>query len=804
MADATLNEVLAAVQGVANQVAGETSIDLGIQAIVEEVSSQLADVATSILTLNADFATLLQVLLAEVKTLNGLESDISALEKTWITLAQSGLPQLALIAAGVTGTIPSALGGINLQIHDALIGPGGSPTTPVARAMELLGDFLEPRQVPDIFTGSVDLDKLGQSLSGIDMPFWTKYHMLVAARQFNEQEQMRKAYTDPGENAWAVAAKTVARVIGEIVTEALKVTSAIEKPITDVVAERQAVFLEEFSTNLIGPGPSDPSVVDERVRAAYRQATEFGMKAHAFSVATEIFSPFKHLGFGNMAASVADLADYSGLAKAAIGSQIQAVLAEPMKLASNYRARSNLPSLRELAELVEKRELSVENYTGFLAFFGYSEGVAKGLAAAVHREPTVRDLALTLQDSQVEEAFLFRKLQRSGYSDEDAQQLTKALLLKIISVERKALLDAAVAAVKDGSISTDELDAVMDKLNIRPDARDLVKQTANIGSRHDFIVEARGIYETSAKNGVIKVDDLRVALTALGIEPGHVELSVQRVNASLLPRIAREEAAATAAAIRQAQAFLIPRYRELFFDGLIGPDTYRADLVAVGIDDQLAASVVFLDQLRALDRLTKSSQASADIAMRAALKEQETLLLAQFRREQITKEQLGVGLLAIGIPIAIAGPTVERAAMELLPIRRLRVLPPKDQQAVDAAERLRTLAFIKFRKGLIGEPGLRQALLASGEDPQLVEEDVRIEVARAFVPPQPPPPVKATPEEIARQKAAIALAIGQFQKGLISQTDLVSSLIRVGVDTEVARLMAELEAVKLLPKPAPA
>ncbi len=529
-------------------------------------------------------------------------------------------------------------------------------------------------------------------------------------------------------------AKKGEQVIEDKLAEAIGVLrpalNILEIPFTAIVN----TALKEFTDAFTGNKPANPYAARELVATGITKAYQMGEAAHLLAAAAEMFQPLKQMGFPQLAAALGDLSGFKEISGTLSRSLVMASITRPLRWWGNVEFRPEILTPRDLIELVQKRELDLSDFAYVLYQHGLRKEDTDLLTKAVWREPTIRDLAIAIEDTSVADDWLLERVRKAGYEDSDADQLTKSLVQRSLKGVRGRVISAALANVTDGLLDTESYRTILESLQLRQDEIDLQIRTAELTSRRDTVNTAIATYKRMYVNGPIERSDFTLALTALGVNPDRVELIALDADAQRAPKIAREEDAKIKEAVREIQRELVPRYRRLYELGVIGDDAYQNILVEAGISPQVAAQAVLLDRQKR-QIVTSTAQATALERETARLvSDTEEALRLQFRKGLIDEGQLKRSLEDLGYSDERVGVIVNGERARLAPPPGKVIEAPAEAKARVLRDLAIQTALNDFRKGRIEALDLYDELVAQGmtEDEALAR--VNLEISRLPVP----------------------------------------------------------------------
>ncbi len=508
----------------------------------------------------------------------------------------------------------------------------------------------------------------------------------------------------------------------------------ISEPVLDTLAAPFRVVTEEalkrFRAALNENSPADPSKVTHVAATALTEAYQFGQRAHYMAVAAEIFPWFRFLGLPQMAAALGDLSGFRTVSQLVATSTLGGSITRPMRWANNDIFAPEILTIRDLYSLVHQRVIEIPRFVRGLQQQGFNEESVGAIVKGVWRQPTVRDLALAIEDTTVDESWLRERVRKAGYEDADADQLTSSLVQRALKAARGRVISAALANVTDGLLDTESYRTILESLQLRQDEIELQIRTAEISARRDTVNTAIGTYKRQYLNDVIDRNDFVLTLTALGVNPDRVDLIALDADAQRAPKIAREEEAKLKAAVREIQTELVPRYRRLYELGVIDEVAYENILIEAGISTQVAAQAVLLDKQKRRIVTTTAQATALERETARLVAETEEALRLQYRKGLIDETQLKNSLLDLGY--------TEGKAQIILNQERARIAPPPGKTIEAPAEAkarvLRDLAvqtaLNDFRKGRIEVVDLYDELVAQGETEDEALARVNLEISR--------------------------------------------------------------------------
>jgi SOS response regulatory protein OraA/RecX len=477
-------------------------------------------------------------------------------------------------------------------------------------------------------------------------------------------EAVRQGLLDATHSTWIASARGVMNEVtavgAEVADVALAPLGALFESIT-TAGVRQ--IIDGLSADALDPTKS----VRDRAMSALTRAYKLGQEAHFLAAAVEACHPLHEFGLSNAAAAITDLAGFMPISQAVFRPHLEATVTRPMRWQTNAQFRPEIANVNALNDFVRRRTMSEDELRDALPLHGFDDETCDRYVETVWRDPTIRDLALSLEDTTVDLDWLRDRVRTAGYEDADADRLTAALIQRSTRGIRDRVRSAAVSAYADGTTTRDELEATLDTLGLTAAARALELVTADLQRRRDLVRDGLATYRKEYVNDVIDESDYRLAITALGVDPERVDLIVADANATRAPKVAAEEDQQIKAAIREVQTQLVPKIRRLFELGQVSAETYRQTLIDAGISEQVASQAVSLDAARV--RAVTNQHAAGDVqaAIDAVIQARRDLLTDLYRKDGIAERDYRQGLLDSGLARDLVDVMVARENVRKVP-----------------------------------------------------------------------------------------------------------------------------------------
>jgi hypothetical protein len=455
-----------------------------------------------------------------------------------------------------------------------------------------------------------------------------------------------------------------------------------------------------------------------------------GMSAHLVSVIAEKIAVFKQLGFPQLAAFLVDLADFKGIARNTISVQMEAALRSPALRHARARFRGELPPAFTMDQLWLERAVPEEEARQFYREQGWTEDTITRWLEALFREPSPRELGLLFEDAEVDEFWIQRMLEQSGFDDETVGHLRQSVKIRSQKALRSALLTEIESSLSAGVIEEGLALEYLAPLRLREDSLQLFFTQARLGRYRKELVERKGVLEDQAQAGLLTPEDLEAELAALGFDSRAQLQGARRARLRAGLRIFREEQGDIKAAIRRAQTDRVTAAMDLHRRFQLSDEDLEQVLAQLGVKEVEIPALVQLASVRREPVPRLAELLSPEAQVQAALERQTDQVLALQGNRVIDEATAQVLLVALGVDQRTA--TLETG---LVAARLQRPVEPDKVKAEPAAIReerqLRTdAALVRFRAGVLGEAELRAQLRQLGHPVAVADALVERELAR--------------------------------------------------------------------------
>ena len=252
-------------------------------------------------------------------------------------------------------------------------------------------------------------------------------------------------------------------------------------------------------------------------------------------------------------------------------------------------------------------------------------------------------------------------------------------------------------------------------------------------------------------------------------------------------------------------ADLVAVWREQYQKDLIDHDTFRNNILSLGLDPERSLAIVSLEMVKKAPTPYVAEPrpgTPAYLLPYGKLLEDEAQLA--YNNGLIDEPALRQRLVELQMPNALVDATL------ILERRRLEVKPkpkiPKPQPYYETAEgrlRLDTIERLHYAE-LITDDQARSGLAAIAMPDTMIAAEMENLHARLVTKPRPRPPVVKLPYETEVGQAKVRLAREQYQRGTIDTNRLYQVLVDLQMPQDLARAIVDYEELtKTVPAPPP-
>jgi hypothetical protein len=247
----------------------------------------------------------------------------------------------------------------------------------------------------------------------------------------------------------------------------------------------------------------------------------------------------KVLGSGVEARALTDfIRDLFGLAdmfKLTLGPLLTAAYGEPIRQYYNAVYRPNIPSTGQADQMLFEGNISEDEWRRIYAYHGWKDEDMEAWRRTMYREPAQRTLLTMLEDPEVGEPWVRKKLAEIGFTQEDVEvligykrRLIEAKAKSAFESERNKLRDNAKADFVKGYIVENDLRSTLQTLGYSPEEVEYHVQDAKEDrerKRKDMLVD--NYVDAYLKDIIKSEDELASALSTVIVDPDIVNLTVE-------------------------------------------------------------------------------------------------------------------------------------------------------------------------------------------------------------------------------------------------------------------------------------
>jgi len=345
-------------------------------------------------------------------------------------------------------------------------------------------------------------------------------------------------------------------------------------------------------------GVVTPEMIPDIALKLYNFAYSKGVEAHLEAFAIEVLHPYKSLGIQQIAAMVGDYAGFGQIASATIGVVQRLALAGPMAYMVNKHCRPKIPDEFMLQQMVFEGVLTEAEMKETLAYYGYSDTWIERYLPTMRPDPRYFELSMMCEDEAATDPWIQNRVFELGYEADVNPIMVKGLKKKATRTQRLDYYSKAFALYKEGYITKEYFTRVLDELEFRPEAKTFAIKAASLAYLYDVTTDQVKYWTDSYLKDLISSDELRLHLSLLGLEPERVWLHGQLARVRKYKKPAVTIKRELEPAMTKVQSTYSQGYVQLYRKGFIDEATLEADLIAIGIDPDLAEATVFLEVTR--------------------------------------------------------------------------------------------------------------------------------------------------------------------------------------------------------------
>jgi hypothetical protein len=543
---------------------------------------------------------------------------------------------------------------------------GGEFADSLVPTMEEWFRIVEAKQAPPPDPGEFDLEATSEGLQDIfsDQTRLTVEHSSPDAslRVFTVDNISLFLSDNPRGSLFA----KLIRMLWALVPAGIAIFLNESTEARDKMIEFTQGLLKRYTDQLLPKSEVTPDRALEEAGRMLAVAIKTGVEAQAFASSLEVITQGTAPGIGQFAGIIATFAGFGPIAGKIYGDTIGASIGRPLGYDINDKTRTKRPNEGQLIEGATERKISLEEMRTELHFQGYNDRWVDFIQQYMWRDPRLREIVLLASDSSVTQADVSHWLREAGYDDNDVDRMEEIVMDQAMRTQRQTYLNEVMTSYREGLATETELDGAFDILKMQPQARDLLRITANRMLRREIVDEHRHALETQFAQQLITLSEFRLSLEALGYSGEKVDGIVARVLSSLQGRLVREEKADVEAEVRRVQSVVLQSLRQQFQFGEINAVTLLLLLQQAGFSEAFAREITSLEVIKSRGELGEDLKQQADRLKAQIVALRRDTFVAQFRKGQISIEQLRALLLALKIPPALVDAIIEAEKIKIV------------------------------------------------------------------------------------------------------------------------------------------
>lgn len=533
-------------------------------------------------------------------------------------------------------------------------GPPGIPPTPNPWKGGSVSSFLS-------WLGTVISDTVTQLYSwGYWYVIWMHnggwLGLLIGKRGFDTLTSGLTAWINGVMQAAPGLINTLKTDLAPLATTLLKAGGEIHGDIMDAVQEPlSAVGTAAFNTirdSVSGKTNVKPADWESIAGNVFADAAGFGLASFAVATAFESIFPEKLNTLNSVGPMLATLAGFEEVTRAGIAPLLYAFIGQPARYDANSRARSLLPDLMTARILLSRRLITEEQFNTLVGYAGLSADWVAAEAAMSYRPIQPRALATAIVDTPFPTAQMRAILQDNGLTDDNADFMLGILKYNSTKNVRNSYISEALTAYGDGVVGDSELNHILTSQGWSDDAITLATNRALIMRRVKLASEVSAQVVPLITAGLLTPEEGLQQLEAAGVVDWQANLKITLATTKAELQQARKAAAAEAKLELTRQRNMTRAAVAEFERGVLDAGGLSADLIALGLDPTLIASVIAVETAKRAGKLKFVYGQFLTPEDTKILTEKVSALEAQFKAKLIDDAQLAAQLAALNIPDA--------------------------------------------------------------------------------------------------------------------------------------------------------
>jgi hypothetical protein len=361
--------------------------------------------------------------------------------------------------------------------------------------------------------------------------------------------------------------------------------------------------------------------------------------------------------------------------KLTLGPLLTAAYGEPIRLYYNAVYRPAIPSTGQADQMLFEGHISEDEWRRIYAYHGWKDADMEAWRKTMYREPSQRTLLTMLEDPEVGEPWVRKKLAELGFNAEDIdvmiaykRRLIEAKAAKALESEKAKLRDNAKADYVKGYIVENDLRSTLQTLGYSPEEVEYHVEDAKQDlerKQKDMLVD---YYVDAYVKDIIKTaDELAANLSTVIVDPEVVELTVGDAYVRKYKKPPPEKPVTVDKALEQVQELrrelAVLEYRKY----VIEKDELIREFVETGLSAEAAALKADIEELKRPVQKPTAEELERLQQQRRLRKVNENTLVEAYRKGQISSGELTVSLMDLGMSEALAKAVTQLEMLRVLP-----------------------------------------------------------------------------------------------------------------------------------------
>ena len=440
-------------------------------------------------------------------------------------------------------------------------------------------------------------------------------------------------------------------LIESLVAAVKEVLGPLLEPVEKVVHTLMSDALKVFTDRIERHGEVTPDNVYLLAGDVLTDAVIAGTAAQGSAALLELAHPLKNLGLAQFIGFIASFAGFDEIIKPYLAGTLHYALAVPARQHAAWKWQTELAPPERVKELAAMGILSLNAYGEVLRFAGLKPKFVAAELDDVYHHLRPAELVRAMDSSEVNPAWLVRKLRQNGVSPEDTTILERALELKSTKSGRDKLAGAAFDAFKLGQLDEAQLDEALTGADLGVTHRGYWLKAARLERRGQVMERVAAQVLKQYGNQLLARGATEQMLHALGFTPAAVHTQLLLADLALDAAQFKQEEHLLTAEIRQTQVQGQRDVVDQLKTGLVTADQAVSYLLSFGYSPAYAQAAVDV-ALLAPPKKPAPGAALVGTAALEATKQQ----IAGYVGQQVTLGQID-RLAALGILVELGLPT---------------------------------------------------------------------------------------------------------------------------------------------------